>query len=94
MPRKRKEVADEPNGDGEPEVVESKADKFRRLANRRLFKAERALMAVANLGNASSYEYTDEQRDVVLGVLARMVEKVTEAFTPKTSRVNQPSVYV
>jgi hypothetical protein len=82
------------NGDDEPKTVESKADKFRRLGNRRLGKAVKALNAIANLANRSQYEYTDEQVEIVVGVIASAVRTALEAFTPKPKASQSDIVYV
>lgn len=59
---------------------ESKAERFRRLANRRVPAALKRLGAVANLGNKSQYECTEEQRDKLLQALASAFDDITSAF--------------
>lgn len=57
---------------------ESKSDKFRRLAKKRVPKALKSLKAVENLAN---YEYTDEQRDKILEVILSAGKRVHNAFS-------------
>lgn len=60
--------------------VESKAERFRRLANRRVPAAVKHIGYVANLGNHANYEYTPEQRDKILRALRDAVDTVERAF--------------
>ena len=67
-------------------MAESKADRFRRIATKRM---NRILPAIQRLGNlsGSSYEYTPEQaqkigdalKEVVLGVVNRLTRTKTAA---------------
>ena len=65
---------------GKDAVLESKGDKFRRLANRRVPRAVKALDAVRNLANVSQYEYTPEQRAAVISALSDALAAVRIAF--------------
>ena len=56
---------------------ESKSDKFRRLAKKRIPRAIKALQGVANL---AGYEYTPEQREKVLAILDGQFRAVIERF--------------
>lgn len=61
-------------------IVETKADKFRRLANARLAKAEKILLAIANLANANAYEYNEDQASKVVDVVTDACTRVIESF--------------
>lgn len=81
-PRRRKAA------NGQPAAPkESKAERFRRLANRRVPKALKMLSVIANLSNRAAYEYTDEQRDTICSALIKAVQHIEDAFSrtgPKT----------
>ena len=57
---------------------ESKADKFRRLAKKRVPKAIKALSSIENLAN---YEYTNDQAAKVLEALGGALNRVSIAFS-------------
>ena len=86
--RRQSEGADQ-LPDGQPDSApisngkppESKADRFRRLANRRVPNALKALGYVENLANAASYQYTDEQRDKIVTALDATVKRIKERFS-------------
>jgi hypothetical protein len=73
-----REYQDEPREPVPP--AESKADKFRRLANRRVNNALKTIRYVRNLGNRATYEYTEQQAQMILAVLTDEVRMVKEAF--------------
>lgn len=56
--------------------VESKAAKFRRLANRRVPKALKALQYVENLGNRGQYQLTEQQADRIIEVIGVACQRV------------------
>jgi hypothetical protein len=66
---------------GAPKPVESKSDKWKRLANQRFPKAKRALERLESLGARSQYEYTPEQVDRLLEALRALVADVEKAHT-------------
>lgn len=59
---------------------ESKADKFKRLASKRVVNAISKIELITNLAG-SSYEYTPEQVEKILGALQGSVDKVKAAFS-------------
>lgn len=59
---------------------ESKADKFKRLAGKRVTNAISKVELIANLAG-SSYEYTPEQVEKILTALQGSVDKVKAAFS-------------
>lgn len=83
------------NGEGavvdKPE--ETKADKFKRLANRRLRNAVKALRALANLGNRKQYERTDEQTEILFSVLGRAWDRVKTAYSEHHEEANGQDTY-
>lgn len=86
MSRKKSEDAytsvDDPDirANGNPKPVESKADKFRRLANKRVPAAIKRLLHVANLGNSAQYESTPEQRQRIDDALSDALQRVRQSF--------------
>lgn len=59
---------------------ESKSDKFKRLASKRVVNAIQKVELIANLA-APSYEYTQEEVTKILGALQGSVDKVKAAFS-------------
>lgn len=56
---------------------ESKADRFRRLANMRVPKALKAITVIGNL-SGSGYESTKEQREAITSALGKAVESLKQ----------------
>ena len=65
---------------------ESKSDRFRRLAEPRVNKAEKALKLVGNLGNRSLYEMTDAERRKIISHLRKELKKMENNLESKTKR--------
>jgi hypothetical protein len=65
---------------------ETKADKFRRLANQRLRKAIKEIEAIGKLA-AVSYESTPDQIGKIVAALNAAVTRVDKAFTAGGSDV-------
>jgi len=61
-------------------VGESKSDRFKRLASKRVVNAISKIELITNLA-APSYEYTDEQVAKILTALQGSVDKVKAAFS-------------
>ncbi len=59
---------------------ESKSDKFKRLATKRVKNAISKVELIANL-SGSSYEYTPEEVEKILNALQGSVDKVKAAFS-------------
>ena len=59
---------------------ESKSDKFKRLASKRVVNAISKIELITNLA-APSYEYTPEEVAKILGALQGSVDKVKAAFS-------------
>ena len=60
-------------------VGESKSDKFKRLASKRVVNAIQKIELITNLA-APSYEYTPEEVTKILTALQGSVDKVKAAF--------------
>ena len=59
---------------------ESKSDRFKRLASKRVVNATSKIELIANLA-APSYEYTPEEVAKILAALQGSVDKVKAAFS-------------
>lgn len=59
---------------------ESKSDKFKRLASKRVVNAVSKIELIANL-SSSSYESTPEEVEKILSALQGSVDKVKAAFS-------------
>lgn len=62
-------------------ATESKADKFKRLAEMRTTKAINAMRGLQKLSNSNNYEFTDEQVTKICEALKAEVVDLHEAFT-------------
>lgn len=76
MSDKKKRTSGAPSNGQE----ESRSDKFRRLANRRVAKALKAVGQIATLGNSRVYDYTPDQVANIMAALKAKVAKVERAF--------------
>ena len=65
---------------------ESKSDRFRRLVEPRVNKAEKALKLVGNLGNRSLYEMTDKERKKIISHLRNELKKMENNLQSKSKR--------
>ncbi len=65
---------------------ESKSDRFRRLVEPRVNKAEKAIKLVGNLGNRSLYEMTDAERRKIISHLRKELKKMENNLESKTKR--------
>lgn len=72
---------DQIDADMEPERIEgeTRAEAFRRLANKRLPVAVKRIRLMGNLSSAN-YEYTDEQAELIIATLEKEVAKLTDLF--------------
>jgi hypothetical protein len=66
--------------------LENKAERFRRLANRRLSGALDRMDQLRNLANVNQYTYSKEQADEVLRALRDGIELVRMSFTQKVAK--------
>lgn len=61
-------------------IMESKEDKFKRLANARVNNAIKQLELIGNLSNSSSYEYTDDEVRKIMNTLNQKVKEISFKF--------------
>ena len=66
------------------DVVESKEDRFKRLAEQRVPAALKRISLISKLSNRSSYAYSDEQVQKIVASLREEVNRVEAAFAPKS----------
>lgn len=59
---------------------ETPAEKFKRLGNSRLFKALDAIELLEALSSTATYDYTEEQVDIIIGSLKQAVSNVARSF--------------
>ena len=72
---------------------ESKSDKFKRLASKRVVNAIQKIELITNLA-APSYEYTPEEVTKILTALQGSVDKVKAAFSSCTESKSKSAVLV
>jgi hypothetical protein len=65
---------------------ESKSDKFRRLAMKRVPKAIKALASVENLAN---YDYSEDQATKVLDIVGGAMKRVANAFAGQKNAASE-----
>jgi len=63
----------------------SKAQRFKRLAEKRVNRAIRDIRLVDNLANTSNYEYTEQQVDKIVNALGREIRELKKRFARKGS---------
>ena len=66
--------------------VESKSDKFKRLATKRVANAIKKIELIGHL-SASSYESTAEEVDKIIAALQQTVDGVKEKFSKRKSQI-------
>ena len=66
--------------------VESKRDKFVRLAERRTSVALRAIRLIGNLSNKNNYDYTQADAKKISAALARELEELKRRFESPSGR--------
>ncbi len=65
--------------------MESKNDKFKRLANKRVPAAIEKLELVKNLSNTNNYEYSKEEVDKIMKALTSSLNEVKKSFDEKNT---------
>jgi hypothetical protein len=60
--------------------METKEDKFKRLANARVNNTIKQLELIGNLSNSSSYDYTDDEVRKIMGTLNQKVKEISFKF--------------
>ncbi|MBL7003935.1 MAG: hypothetical protein ISR69_07915 [Gammaproteobacteria bacterium] len=60
--------------------MESKEDKFKRLANSRVNNAIKQLDLIGNLSNLASYDYSDDEVRKIMGTLSQKIKEINFKF--------------
>ncbi len=63
--------------------MESKNDKFKRLANKRVPAALEKLELIKNLSNTNNYEYSKEEVDAIIKALTGSINEIKKSFNNK-----------
>ena len=63
--------------------MESKNDKFKRLANKRVPAAIDKLELIKNLANTNNYDYTKKETDEIIKALNKSLNEIKQAFNNK-----------
>jgi hypothetical protein len=67
------------NGEGAGKPNETKAEKFKRLAKKRVENAGEALVTLAKCFEPAGYDYTEEQIDKIFGALKQQIATMETA---------------
>ncbi len=68
-----------------PDAAATKADRFERLAERRVTEVVKKMRLVGNLSNKRNYAYTDEHVRQILEALETEMRRVKAKFRQETS---------
>ena len=63
--------------------MESKNDKFKRLANKRVPAALEKLELIKNLSNTNNYEYSKEEVDTIIKALTGSINEIKKRLKNK-----------
>lgn len=61
---------------------ETKEQRFKRLANKRVPRALRALRMLENLGQGAAYGYSKDQKDKIIEAVGVACQRVFASFNP------------
>lgn len=64
--------------------MESKNDKFKRLANKRVPAALEKIKLIENLSNTNNYEYSKKEADEIIKALNKSVNNLKQSFKQAT----------
>ena len=68
--------------------MESKNEKFKRLANKRVPAALEKIKLIENLSNTNNYEYSKEEADQIIKALNKSVNNLKQSFNHTTHNFN------
>lgn len=68
--------------------MESKNEKFKRLANKRVPAALEKIKLIENLSNTNNYEYSKEEADQIIKALNKSVSNLKQSFNQTTHNFN------
>lgn len=71
---------------------ETKAEKFKRVANPRFEQAIKRIRLMKKLANTDSYEYTDKQVETIIDTLHQEVNDLHAAFRGEEPNVDVPEL--
>ena len=66
-------------------MYEDKADKFIRVAERRVNNAVKAIRVVGGLSNKNVYEFTDDQIEKILKAMTNEIDALVKHLTCETT---------
>jgi hypothetical protein len=69
---------------------DSKQERFRRVAERRVNRAIKDLRLIGNLSNRNNYEYTIDQVNKILAALKRELRGLRAKFDDRTIQDEKP----
>jgi len=90
MRKKRNSKAASSHQESTVRSPETKAEKFERIAERRVNEALRALRLLGNLADRRNYEYTEAQVSTVLRALDREYRALRSKFSADGGMVGEP----
>ena len=67
-------------------IIETKRDRFVRLAEKRMQRALGSIRVIRNLANTGNYEYSQEDVEAIITGLRKAVDDLEAVFTSKTRR--------
>ena len=70
-------------------MEETKSERFKRIAEKRVSKAARSIRLVGNLGNRSLYEASDEERKEIITYLEASLRQMKKDLEKKTQKDNE-----
>lgn len=65
-------------------MTDSKQERFRRLAERRVNRAIKDLRLIGNLSNKNNYDYTIDQVNKIVAALKRELRELRARFNDRT----------
>jgi hypothetical protein len=71
-------------------TTESKAERFQRIAERRVNETIRALRLLGNLSDRRNYDYTPEEATLVLGAVEKEFRAFRARFMTEAHGTNKP----
>lgn len=66
-------------------MIETKKDKFIRLAENRVNNALKQIQLIGNLSNTSAYEYDKEDVDLIIKTLKNAISDLENTFKSETT---------
>jgi hypothetical protein len=70
-------------------MEETKSERFKRIAEKRVSKAARSIRLVGNLGNRSLYEASDDERKEIITYLEASLRQMKKDLEKKTQKDNE-----